>query len=305
MLLLGPAPASPPLCSFVVVTYRRDEALRRTLADLRSQLVGRSAELILVDNNADGVDRVGMLEGFERSTLLRQAENLGVAEGRNVGIWRSRGRFLVFLDDDASFAVPDAMDAVEAAFGEDPAIGAVAFRSFDAATGVGDPAEFPHTDKRLPEDGPIDTFRFIGVGHALRRDAVEQVGTYRPEFFYSMEEFDLSYRLLSHGWRIVYRPAVVVAHRRDPAGRVPSPRKVEMSVLNKLRIAFMHLPPRHAMLCATAWLCHGFAMRRGVYRVDRVLAEFVAWAFRNHELRRPLQPRVMRRIHEMGGVAWR
>ncbi|GJD87732.1 hypothetical protein BHAOGJBA_1237 [Methylobacterium hispanicum] len=305
MLFLGPAPASPPICSFVVVTYRRDEALQRTLSGLRTQLAGRNAELVLVDNNADGLDRIWMLEGFERSTLLRQPDNLGVAEGRNVGIRHSRGRFLVFLDDDASFAVPGALDAIDEAFKEDPAIGAVAFRSYDAATGAGDPTEFPHTDKRLREDGAIDTFRFIGVGHALRRDAVEQVGAYRPEFFYSMEEFDLSYRLLSHGWRIVYRPAVVVEHRRDPAGRVPSPRKVEMSVLNKLRIAFMHLPARQALLCAAAWLCNGFAMRRGIYRIDRVLAEFVAWAIRNQDLRRPMQPRIMRRIHDMGGVAWR
>ena len=305
MLFLGHWSASPPLCSFVVVTYRRDEALRRTLADLQVQLMGLDAELILVDNNADGVDRIALLEGFRHATLLRQAINLGVAEGRNTGIRHSRGRFLVFLDDDASFAVPDALGAIAAAFEEDQTIGAVAFRSYDAATGIGDPAEFPHTDKSLAADGPIDTFRFIGVGHALRREAVQQVGAYRPEFFYSMEEFDLSYRLLSHGWRIVYRPAVVVEHRRDPAGRLPSPRKVEMSVLNKLRIAFMHLPPGHALISAGAWLCHGFAMRRGVYRIDRVLAEFLAWAIRNHELRRPMQARVLRRIQEMGGVAWR
>jgi GT2 family glycosyltransferase len=120
-----------------------------------------------------------------------------------------------------------------------------------------------------------------------------------------MEEFDLSYRLLAHGWRIVYRPSVTVLHRRDQAGRIPSRHRVEMSVLNKLRIAFMHLPKRQAALSAVAWLGHGFAMRHGPYRIDRVVVQFVGWALRNHWRRRPMQPRVMRRIREMGGVAWR
>lgn len=305
MSILRPNPSAPPTFSVVVVTYRRDEALLRTLADLRPALAGRDAELLVVDNNADGVDRFHMLEGFARASLLSQPANLGVAGGRNVGISRSLGRLLVFLDDDASFAGVDMLDTVLRVFEEDPAIGAVAFRSIQADTGVADPAEFPHTDKRLAPDRAIDTFRFIGVGHALRREAVEQVGTYLPEFFYSMEEFDLSYRLLSHGWRIVYRPAVTVVHRRDPQGRVPSNHRVEMSVLNKLRIAFMHLPRWQALLCALAWLGRGFAMRRGVYRIDRVLIQFLGWASRNHDLRRPMKPRVMRRIRDMGGVAWR
>lgn len=295
----------PPAFSVVVVTYRRDDALLQTLAELRSVLAGHDAELILVDNNADGIDRIGMLEGFKRASLLTQASNLGVAGGRNVGIGGSRGSLLVFLDDDASFGAPDPLATIRAAFDEDPSIGAVAFRSFDAADGREDPTEFPHTDKRLPSDRPIDTFRFIGVGHALRRDAIEQVGTYLPEFFYSMEEFDLSYRLLAHGWRIVYRPAVTVVHRRDPAGRMPSRHRVEMSVLNKLRIAFMHLPRRQAVLSAIAWIGHGFAMRRGLYRVDKVVVEFLGWALTNLERRRPMEPRVMRRIRDMGGVAWR
>jgi GT2 family glycosyltransferase len=305
MSIPRPNASAPPTFTVVVVTYRRDDALLRTLSDLRQALAGRDAELLVVDNNADGVDRFHMLEGFGRASLLSQPDNLGVAGGRNVGISRSRGRFLVFLDDDASFTGADMLDTVLDAFDEDPAIGAIAFRSFDAATGIEDPAEFPHTDKRLPPDRAIDTFRFIGVGHALRRDALEQVGTYRTEFFYSMEEFDLSYRLLAHGWRIVYRPAVTVEHRRDPHGRVPSNHRVEMSVLNKLRIAFMHLPRWQALLCAAAWLGRGFAMRRGVYRIDRVLIQFFAWASRNHDLRRPMEPRVMRRIRDMGGVAWR
>lgn len=301
-----PAPSSaPPAFSVVVVTYRRDDALLQTLADLRPVLAGHDAELILVDNNGDGVDRMGMLDGFERVSLIRETDNLGVAGGRNVGITGARGAILVFLDDDASFSGVGILDRIQAVFDEDAAIGAMAFRSFDAADGREDPTEFPHTDKRRPTDAPFDTFRFIGVGHALRRDALEQVGTYLPEFFYSMEEFDLSYRLLAHGWRIVYRPSVTVLHRRDQAGRIPSRHRVEMSVLNKLRIAFMHLPKRQAALSAVAWLGHGFAMRHGPYRIDRVVVQFVGWALRNHWRRRPMQPRVMRRIREMGGVAWR
>ena len=279
-----PAPSSaPPAFSVVVVTYRRDDALLQTLADLRPVLAGHDAELILVDNNGDGVDRMGMLDGFDRVSLIRETDNLGVAGGRNVGITGARGAILVFLDDDASFSGVGILDRIQAVFDEDAAIGAMAFRSFDAADGREDPTEFPHTDKRRPTDAPFDTFRFIGVGHALRRDALEQVGTYLPEFFYSMEEFDLSYRLLAHGWRIVYRPSVTVLHRRDQAGRIPSRHRVEMSVLNKLRIAFMHLPKRQAALSAVAWLGHGFAMRHGPYRIDRVVVQFVGWALRNQD----------------------
>lgn len=67
----------------------------------------------------------------------------------------------------------------------------------------------------------------------------------------------------------------------------------------------MHLPRRQAVLSAIAWIGHGFAMRRGLYRVDKVVVEFLGWALTNLERRRPMEPRVMRRIRDMGGVAWR
>lgn len=296
---------SKPRISTIILTYRRDDALVDTIARLRRHLEGRvDHEIILVDNNADGADRSQMLGGMPGKCIVLGG-NLGVTGGRNAGIRASSGDILVFLDDDSLVEGEVGLyDRLAARFDQDPRLAAVAFRSWLREKDVSDPAEFPHTDKSLSRDREFETFRFIGAGHALRKSALDETGLYPESFFYGMEEFELSFRLMKVGYRIVYDPSFTVTHMKADNGRLVRRDVIERMYANKLFIAWRHLPIKEALLCAGAWAVKTLLDSRDPRSILRALAAFTKNARMEKAKRQPSRA-VVNRIRELGGIAWR
>lgn len=291
----------------IVLTYRRDEALLRTLGRLE-ELAGKDSrhEIVLVDNNADGQDRSSLLKGFSRSLYVVLPENRGVTGGRNAGVVAAHGEIMVFVDDDALVETPeDYVSTLIEAFGHDDAAAVIAFRSYLGSDRVSDPAEFPHTDKSLTREERFETFRFIGVGHAFRRSAFLDIGPYREDFFYGMEEFDMSFRLMKRGWKIFYDPSFSVHHLKELGGRLPPLHVTDRMFGNKLKVAWMHLPFIQMTTCMSAWTVKTVMDSRSFSLPFAALAGFIGWAWRNRHTRSPVSPAVLVQIGRMGGKAWR
>lgn len=289
----------------IILTYRRDDALKRTLDRLKPHISGRDDhELIIVDNNADGIDRSSILAGLN-GQYIALPRNLGVTGGRNAGIRAATGEVLVFLDDDALVEGGlHFMDSILARFDADPRLGAVAFRSWLRRSEIYDPAEFPHTDKSRPKTFPFETFRFIGVGHALRRAALARVGLYPESFFYGMEEFDMSYRLMKAGYRIRFDPAFTVTHMKAEDGRLVKKDVIERMYANKLFIAWRHLPAKEAVLCALAWAVKTVTDSRDPMSAVRGFVAFTKNVKAEEASREPSGD-LVNQIRQLGGVAWK
>jgi GT2 family glycosyltransferase len=293
--------------STVIITYRRDDALSQTLSRLAEVLPGdaRDHEVVLVDNNADGRNRSVMLDAFRHARYVASSCNLGVAAGRNLGVAEASGEVLVFIDDDALVCGGTGFhDAVVKAFEDDASLGAVAFRSHMREEGVSDPIEFPHTDKTLPREAAFETFRFIGVGHAIRADAMASVGPYYASFFYGMEEFELCFRLMDLGWSIRYEPRFAVLHMKMPSGRLPTKAVAQRMYANKLCLAWMHLPTKEFVLCACAWAVKTLLDTRSPATVLRAILAFTKNA-RTDRMKRLPKAHVVNKISVLGGVPWR
>lgn len=291
--------------STIILTYRRDDALIDTICRLRPHIAGRDDhELILVDNNADGRDRTLLLSGLPGQAIVLGG-NLGVTGGRNAGIRVASGEVLVFLDDDALIEGEIGIyDKLLARFDADQSLGAVAFRSWMRRRDVSDPAEFPHTDKSLPRDAAFETFRFIGAGHALRKSALDVVGPYPESFFYGMEEFEMSFRLMKAGFRIEYDPEFTVAHMKAEGGRLVRKDVIERMYANKLFIAWRHLPAREAFLCAAAWAVKTVLDSRDPVSVLRAFRAFTKNS-KSEPGRRAPSRMAVNKIRELGGIAWK
>lgn len=290
----------------IVITYRRDDALVETLARL-AQVLGQDDrhEVVLVDNNADGIDRAPMLAAFPHARYVPSRSNAGVAGGRNLGVRAASGEVLVFIDDDALIREgPGFHDDVASLFAKDASLAAVAFRSHMREEGVSDPIEFPHTDKTLARDEAFETFRFIGVGHAIRASAMREAGPYFESFFYGMEEFELCFRLMHLGWNVRYEPRFSVLHMKLPGGRLPSRAVAERMYANKLCLAWMHLPLKEFVLCSAAWAVKTLLDTRSPVAVLRSIAAFTK-NIKSDGMKRSPKPDVVNRIAAMGGVPWR
>ena len=299
-----------PKHSIIIITYKREDVLAESLEHLRGALSRGGVdpadyEVVLVDNDTDGREKQDLLEGFEQHTYLRMRDNLGVSGGRNAGIRAAKGRYLIFVDDDA-FVHPDRfLELIDQAFEANPAVGILAFKSINFYTRTVQAYEFPHTDKSRDPDQPFKTFRYIGVAHAIRRDVFEKVGLYHEDFFYGMEEFDLSYAAIKQGIEILYFPAVWVVHKKSPQGRLSNARVARNSFVNKLKIAHKHLPWRYYLSVGFLW--GGAALIRGRFRVNLPSAflDFLRWRRENKSLRHPLTPPQIQYVRQCGGALWK
>jgi len=229
-----------PLVSLVILTWNRKEDTIETLQKLRDQTY-RDFEIVVVDNNStDGVDDVIEKE-FPDIRLIRLPKNLGVAGGRNVGIKNTRGKIVVFLDNDAIMA-PDALEIFLTEFSSAPEIGVVTAKIMNFYTGEISPTDWLHPYNYIPNSersffSPI----FVGCCSALRKEIFEKIGFFPDDFFRQDEEIDLCVRLMDAGYRIKYCPNIVVYHKQSLAQR-SLPFQFYNSTKNNLSVVWKYLP---------------------------------------------------------------
>ena len=292
--------------TIILLTFSRDDALASTLRRIQSKLGTSGFQLILVDNNPADQDRMKLLETFEDSLYLNEGYNMGVAAGRNRGIHSATGELILFLDDDALLEVDtEFSDKLDALFGADPKLAAVAFRSFVGDARIEEAKEFPHTDKTKDKSKDFDTFRFIGVAHVIRAAALKQAGHYCPSFFYGMEEFDLAFRFLKLGYRIQYRPEFVVQHMKSTDGRLASSAVTRRMYANKLCVGWMHLPMGTFLKSAVAWFVKTAIDARNPLTPFKAVGDFLAMVSHGQVERRRPSVALVHEVRRLGGNPWR
>ena len=82
---------------------------------------------------------------------------------------------------------------------------------------------------------------------------LDEVGRYPENFFYGMEEYDMSYRILNAGYSIVYSDKIVMLHKESPLGRNPKKEKIRMMWVNKVKVAYKYLPVKYSYSTAIMW----------------------------------------------------
>ncbi|HEY4061206.1 MAG TPA: glycosyltransferase [Puia sp.] len=250
--------------SFVIITYNRPEDML-SLAENLSRLEGLEewVEEVIIVNNHSSVS-YSIVEDFIAGhpevpfRYFSVEENLGVSRGRNYAIRQSRAPILVFLDDDALIKNADAPGKIVAIFREGEAgerpVGIAAFTVYYYSTGEMQENAFPHKRFRERRGWPhFDTAYFSGCAHAIRRTVFAEVGFYPENFFYGMEEYDLSYRVLDAGYSICYDDRVVILHKESPAGRLTPREKLRGMWVNKGTVAWKYLPVVYFFCTAFLW----------------------------------------------------
>ena len=256
-------PESSPI-SIVIITYNRAAdmlELAQNIAGLDHQELLR--EVVIVNNRSTESyqtveDFIDHHPGIPFRYLVAE-ENLGVSAGRNFAIQQSTAPILVFLDDDAVFENKDALLQVQNVFTEkdsgiDKPVGIAGFKVFYHSTMQMQQTAFPHKQFSAKKDAHhFDTYYFAGCAHAIRREVFEKVGYYPESFFYGMEEYDLSYRALNAGYKIVYDDRVVVLHKESPAGRLTNRDKLRGMWVNKSIVTYKYLPKKYFYSTAFLW----------------------------------------------------
>jgi GT2 family glycosyltransferase len=225
----------------------------------------RAAELleeVIVLNNASSEDysdvRTFISSRPDMPFMYVDApDNLGVAKGRNYALRKGKAPIVIMLDDDAVLQNADCLERLleefQIANTERPKA-IVSFKVLYYDTLQMQKNALPH--KRFDEykdKSFFETYFYAGGAHAIKREVIEQLGYYPDDFFYGMEEYDLSYRVLEAGYSIVYSDKIVMLHKESPLGRKPKETKLRMMWVNKSVVAYRYLPKRYFYSTAFMW----------------------------------------------------
>lgn len=220
-------------CACVVLTDgRRPDDLRMAVESVLAQR-GIELDVVVVGN---GRPAVGLAPGV-RTVDLEQA--VGIPAGRNAGVAHVRGDLLLFLDDDASLAGPDALERVARRFAEDPRLGVVQLRV--ASRGGG-----PVSREWVPRLRVGDRSRSSDVtavwegAVVMSRRVFEQVGGWPGDFRYVHEGIDLAWRIMDAGYRVHYAGDIVALHPSLTGG--PHPYSSYFRARNRVWLARRYLP---------------------------------------------------------------
>ena len=260
--------------SIIIITYNRQADmlhLAKNITKLQNQHLLK--EVIVVNNcSTENYQQVEEFIAQHPETPFHyffSKENLGVSRGRNYAIQKSTGAILVFIDDDAFFENQDALLQIHNIFREEPnaSMGIAAFKVYYYSTNQMQINAFPHKqfDKRK-DLHQFDTYYFSGCAHAIRRSVFSTVGFYPENFFYGMEEYDLSFRTLKAGFKIVYDDRVVVMHKESPYGRISNKDKIRGMWVNKSKVAWKYLPKKHFYSTALLWSIEYLKRTKGDFK---------------------------------------
>lgn len=154
-------------------------------------------------------------------SLIKLANNLGVAGGRNYGMRLGKGTFIISIDNDALIEDRLLFSNVKKVFQNDEDLGIIGFKINNFFTRELDYTSWAYSKNQLSDHNQsFPTTRYVGAGHAIRRSAINNTNLYDEKLFFYWEELDLSYQIINNGHRIEYHPEFVVYHKISPDKRL-------------------------------------------------------------------------------------
>lgn len=202
------------LVSVIIPTYNRDEILMECVKSVLESDY-QNIEVLVVDNNSTDftVKRVeDAIKWDKRLKLIRSDTNLMAAGGRNLGIKKASGKYLLFLDND-NLVYKDMITKLVTAFSEIPECGFMGALSLNQHNDnriwtlsgsynfwTSRPINLG-ADKKIEEiklEKYYETFYCQNVS-MIKKEVIEKVGGFDTNYFAMYEEADFGYRISKAG----------------------------------------------------------------------------------------------------------
>lgn len=250
--------------SIIIITYNRPgDTLELLQAIEQLHLKHEILKEVILLNNASSSDYSSVIAFINhhpqtKVRYIEAPENLGVSKGRNFAAAKATGDILFFLDDDIVLEDREILPGIVKAFSRptemDRRLGVISFKVRYTENRAIQVNAFPH--KRYEQFKNAHWFLtgyYIGCAHAFLRECWLAAGNYPEDFFYGMEEYDQSYRVLDAGYAIGYDASVEVFHKESPLGRAPKAEKLRMMWVNKSVVSWTYLPLPNFITTALGW----------------------------------------------------
>ncbi|WP_373032372.1 glycosyltransferase family 2 protein [Sulfurovum sp.] len=195
----------------IVPTYNRPEDIKRFIEEIQKQTYAFYKIYIIDDCGTEKIDHLVPTNNpaFSFESLK---ENKGQAYARNFALAKGSGDIVIFMDDDAWFLEPDALELVAHYFEEDKStMGCLMFDVLEPNT------KWLSELKNLKDEQELG--EFIACGCAFKRSTIEKLEGFSGFLHSAAEETDLSLRLIKNNELILFGEKVKIFHNYLPKER--------------------------------------------------------------------------------------
>lgn len=234
-----------PLVSVVVLNYNGLNDLKECLDSLYN-LIYKNIELILVDNNSQDESVEFVKKNYNKVKIIQLDKNYGFAQGNNLGIAHTSGKYIVLLNMDTIVDRNWLFELVKVAE-QSKNIGIVGSKiyyyynrkiidfagsscnKYGNARHIGIMSE----DNKLLNT-QMKTFYVCGASLLFKRELYNRIKLFDPTYFAYFEDVDLCWRAWISGYDVIYAPKSFLYHKI--AGVISNLwRRVYLTERNKLR----------------------------------------------------------------------
>ncbi len=246
--------------SIIIVSYNTKELLKECVESIYKTANNISFEVIIIDNaSSDGtIDEISRLkQRYSSLQIIENKENLGFSKANNLGVKKSTGRNLLFLNPDTIIyentlkGMVDFMD-LEKKSGAATCKLVMPNGNIDDASHRGFPTPWnalTHFSGLSKLMGTTKLFGGYNLGFMdfsktheidalagafmiVRREAGEDVKWWDEDYFFYGEDLDFCYMLKQKGWKIFYVPEFKILHYKGVSGGIKKISK-EITTANK------------------------------------------------------------------------
>lgn len=217
------------LVSVVIVNWNGKENLKECLDSL-FKVRYSPLEVIVVDNGSSDGSVALVKKKFPSIKIVEVKKNLGFAEGNNLGYEKSTGGYILFLNNDC-IVTDNFLDPLVAFLEKNPTVGIVqptiifyrpntrlhnkinSVGSFLLKNGFLYHQDYGKNFTKQKYPKPFEIFSAYGACFLVRREVIDKVGLFDPDYFVYFEETDLCHRAWLAGYSVVAYPSVHVFHK--------------------------------------------------------------------------------------------
>ncbi|MFA5020209.1 MAG: glycosyltransferase [Candidatus Pacearchaeota archaeon] len=209
-----------PEVDCIIVSHNNQDILSVCLDSIKSQSY-TSYNAYLLDN--DSTDRTAeFIRKSYPKVKFFDFPKKGPSEKRNIGMSMSNSKYIVVMDSDAALTkdwLKKAVNYMESHKDVGLCTGKLLTKeeSIDATGGIfaknSGATDRGHGEKDV---GQYNTFKRVAYLKSatliIRREMIDSIGVFDPDYFYGSEDTDLGIRANICGWKVIYNPELVSYH---------------------------------------------------------------------------------------------
>lgn len=224
--------------SIITIAYKNSPEVLRACFESVAKSEGVSWEFIVVDNAGDAQTITQVSSVIPRATCIINNENKGFAAATNQALKIAKGRYVLMLNPDASFA-PDVLANMVAHMDASPDVGVgssvirypngelqESIRRFPTLKDqLCILLKIPHILRRndlldsymMRDKDPLvtqDVDSIMGAFMWIRREVVDSVGLFDERYFIWFEEVDYCKMVVDAGWKVRHFADVEIVHHK-------------------------------------------------------------------------------------------